>query len=562
MVPAVVVVLAVVLAFGALITAARPSAPGDGVADHLPPSPTTRMRADIAGGGTWQVNQGVLPAASAWSELSLLARRQLEPPAVGHWLTIDVISPDPDTGRTSLDLEVVGETVSLRVVTTTDRSLVLDPGIPVLTPDLLDGGSVAWVGGLAVDDQDVRPAEAEVTTGPAPDRPGCVETSLVLDGTREVLTWCSGADAGIAGWRTETGGRLTGFTPDPAPLPDRGPDPFGLDDVPTAQLTGEEVLAIGFFRIVSGSYREQRAPEGSRAVWAADQLVVADTSGRLTSWLHVPEQQEESIYTQVWRAQPGGSVRGIDAVGAVTYVGTTTREVVAYDRDGWQLWRRTLPDAVTQLHGTGTAVVVTDASGGLHALDPLTGETLWQTSGVTQVLDVGSDAGVVVAVDGTRMRVLDLRTGAQRWSARIATAEATAAVLDHQVAVIDGNWLTVHDPSGGVDWLRAVPTDTLLLTTGGALVISERQTARIVDQAGDEVWRSSLDMPIVVPGAHGGELLGVQEDRLVREGVGLEPLIWDYPDGTGPPELAPLHGDQGVVTLQFLGGEYRWWEYR
>ncbi|WP_420111471.1 PQQ-binding-like beta-propeller repeat protein [Pseudactinotalea sp.] len=556
----VVIALAFALTVGALVAASRPAAPGDSIAAYLPERPTTRFHADVATGQAWQVNQGVLPAAAAWDELDLLARRHLDPVTSGHWLTVDLLDPARPAARLSIDFQVDGDTVSLRALATPDASLTLDPGIPVLDPGLLDGVAATWEGTLTRDGSPTAPGTALVTSEPLEDRPGCVDIQVQLEHATEVATWCAGENAGLTGWRTESSAGPTGFTPE-VTIAEHPGDAVEIDENPVAALTGEPVREVEFFRIVAGSYREQLIPRGSRVTWAADQLVIADTEGRVTSWLPIDDGSGESYYSQVWRTQPGGSIRGLVAVGAVTVLGTTDREVIAYDRDGWELWRHTVADGVTQVSESHGQVVVGDASGAVTVLDPLTGDERWSARGTAEIVSVGGDPGTVVVLAGSSLRVHDLKTGTVWWTVDVDPRTTVASATGAHVAIGAGNWLTVREArTGSVQWARAVPSDLVLAEAGQHLLVSEPRTARLLDQAGRPVWASEHPMPLVLP--MDGAVLAIQGDGLVLAGLDTASLTWEYPDDAAEPDLEPIRGDHGIVTVQLLGGHYRWWEYR
>lgn len=560
-VASVVVVLAFALTIGGLMAASRPITPGDTLAAYLPDRPSTRLHADVSTGQAWQVNQGVLPAAAAWDELDLLARRHLDPISEGHWLTVDLLDPARPAARLSLDLQVDGATIALRSLATPDGSFSVEPGIPVLDPGMLDGVSRTWEGTLARNDSPVVSATAQLTSRPLDDLPGCVETSVALEDRTEVLTWCAGEDAGLTGWHSETSAGLTGFTPESSTRQEAG-DVVEIDEIPGTALTGEPVRQVQFFRIVAGAYREQLVPQGSRVTWAADQLVVADTEGRVTSWLPIDDESADSYYSQVWRAQPGGSIRGIVSVGAVTVLGTTEREVIAYDRDGWELWRHPVDDGVTQMSASQDTVVVADASRTITVLDPITGAERWQSPGGSEIVSMGGNPGTVVVLAGSNLRIHDLGTGSVRWSVDVDPRAMVAAAAGSQVAIATGSWLTVRDAgTGAVHWARAVPSDLVLVGAGEHLLVSEPRTARLLDESGRADWVSEQPMPLVLP-FDGGAVLGVQRDGLVLAGPGTATLTWAYPADVAEPDLEPIRGDHGIVTVQLLGGQYRWWEYR
>lgn len=552
--PAVALVTAIALTVGSLALAGQPAPAGAAVAGWLPELPTTQLAPDVNTGAAWQVNQGVLPASQAWEELGLLARRHQERVTTGHWLTVDLLDPNTPAGRFSLDFQVADDAVALRAITVPGRSVSLEPGIPVLSPELLDGGDAGWQGTVAFDGDDAAPATLDVHAEPLGD--GCLATTVGLDRTTERFTWCP--DAGLAGWRTDSAVGATGFEPGAATL-DVPADAVELDETPQAPLTGETVHEVDFFRIAAGSYRQQLAPHGSRATWAADQLVIADTEGRVTSWLPIDDDSiDGSYYTQLWRTQPGGSVRGITSVGAVTVLGTTEREVIAYDRDGWELWRHPVRDGVTAVTAVGELVLVLDASGDLTALDPRTGAETWQADGVDQLVAVGEEAAVTV--EDSSLVVHHLATGDEVWQVRVDPRAVSAAVVGDHIAIATGNWLVVRDAAGNVAWSRSVPTDTLLGTVGGRLLVSELRTARVLDAEGASLWASEEPMPTVLAIPDG--VLGIMFDGLVLDGPGTSRLTWRFPGGRAEPELTPLRGDLGIVAVHLDAGLYRWLEYR
>lgn len=125
--------LVVLVSAVAIVWAGRSSAGSGPVAEYLPGRPATTVRLDRQDGGPWQVTQGRLGGMDAWSELSAPARRLITAAPANDWLTVDLLRPGTAEPNTSLDFEVAAEGVLLRAITGADRSLVLDPGVPVLS---------------------------------------------------------------------------------------------------------------------------------------------------------------------------------------------------------------------------------------------------------------------------------------------------------------------------------------------------------------------------------------------------------------------------------------------
>lgn len=548
--------LVVLVSAVAIVWAGRSSAGSGPVAEYLPGRPATTVRLDRQDGGPWQVTQGRLGGMDAWSELSAPARRLITAAPANDWLTVDLLRPGTAEPNTSLDFEVAAEVVLLRAITGADRSLVFDPGVPVLSAGLLAGSETHWTGRLARDRDAATSGEARVTAAPGAPRPGCVLSSVIVGGQTEAFGFCPGA--GLVAWTSDPAG--TGFGDGAASRP----PPVPAAAVPAMPLQGREPRSMLFFRNGSNVYQPQLAPSGSRAVWAGDRLVIADTAGRLTAWLPSPAvaSEPESLYTQRWRSQPGGSVRGLAAADGLVFAGTTEREVIAYDAVGWEQWRHPLPDAVTHLTALPGRVVVVDADGLLRVLSAGSGEVAWETEGVTELLGVGGDPGTVVLARDSEVAVLDLATGRALWDVRADGSAVRAVPFGPVVAVLVDNWLVVRDrATGDVRWLRTVADDSLVYPLGTSLLLSEPHAAAVLDAAGTELWRSTGDLPVVLPIAAAGQLIGVTDTGLLLAGPGLPTLTWRFPEGARRPELAPLRGGRGLIAMQLVGDRFRWLEY-
>lgn len=548
--------LVVLVSAVAIVWAGRSSAGGGPVAEYLPGRPATTVRLDRQDGGPWQVTQGRLGGVDAWSELSAPARRLISTAPANDWLTVDLLRPGTAEPNTSLDFEVAAEVVLLRAITGADRSLVFDPGVPVLSAGLLAGSETRWTGRLARDRDAATGADARVTATPGVPGPGCVLSRVIIGGQTEAFGFCPGA--GLVAWTSDPAG--TGFGDGPASRP----PPVAVPAPPQPPLGGREPRSMLFFRNGSNVYQPQLAPSGSRAVWAGDRLVIADTAGRLTAWLPSPAAAEEpeSLYTQRWRSQPGGSVRGLAAADGLIFAGTTEREVIAYDATGWEQWRHPLPDAVTQLAALPGLALVVDADGLLRVLAAGTGAAVWETEGVTELLGVGGDPGTVVVARDSELAVLDLATGRALWEVRADGSAVRAVPFGAAVAVLVDNWLVARErATGDVRWLRAVAHDSLVYSLGTSLLLSEPHTATVLDAAGAELWRSTGDLPVVLPIPGADQLIGVTDTGLLVAGPGLPAVSWRFPDGARRPELAPLRGGRGLITLQLIGDRFRWLEY-
>lgn len=549
------VLAAVLVVTGVIVWAGRSPAQSGPVATFLPSRAGTSVHLDRQGRGSWQVTQGPLGGADGWAELSAPARRLLSTAPDSDWWTVDLLQHGQPQPNTSIDFEVSQGRVLLRAITSSARSVVFDPGVPVLSADQSGGAEVRWTGRLARDRDAAVAAEARLVTASETPRAGCVQSSVTIGADAEVFGFCPGA--GLVAWASVPAG--TGFTEAvaarPAAIPTGTPVP--------AALRGEAPRPMLFFRNGSGVYQPQLAPSGSRAIWAGDRLVIADTAGRLTAWLPSPAQRSEpeSLYTQRWRSQPGGSIRGLAASDGRIVAGTTEREVVGYDADGWERWRHPLPDAVSRLTARNGIVLALDAGGLLRALRVTGGETLWETDGVSDLLGVGGDPATVTVARDDEVAVLDLGTGEELWSVQAGSSQPQAAPFGDAVATLTGNWLVARDrATGAVRWQRAVANDSLLYSLDASLLLSEPRAATVLDPFGAALWRST-EAPVVVPVAASGQLIGVTDAGLLLAGPGAPDVSWRYPDGARRPEIAPVRGGRGVIAMQLVGDNFRWLEY-
>ncbi len=525
------------------------------MATFLPSRAGTSVHVDRQGRGSWQVTQGPLGGADAWAELSAPARRLLPTAPEADWWTVDLLQHGQPQPNTSLDFEVSQGRVLLRAITSSARSLVFDPGVPVLSADQA-GGQLRWTGRVARDREAAIAAEARVATASDTPRTGCVQSSVTIGFDTETFGFCPGA--GLVAWRSDPDG--TGFAEAAAARPAAIPTRMSA----LAPLRGEAPRSMLFFRNGSGVYQPQLAPSGSRAIWAGDRLVIADTAGRLTAWLPSPAQRSEpeSLYTQSWRSQPGGSIRGLAASDGLIVAGTTEREVVGYDATGWEQWRHPVPDAVSQLTARAGVVLVVDAGGLLRALSVTGGDTRWESDGVSDLLGVGGDPATVTVARDDEVAVLDLGSGQELWSVRAGSSQPQAAPFSDAVAMLTGNWLVVRDrATGAVRWQRAVGNDSLLYSLGAMLLLSEPHATTVLDGSGAVSWRSTDDLPVVVPVAASGQLIGVTDAGLLLAGPTATTVSWRYPEGARRPDIAPVRGGRGIIAMQLVGDRLRWLEY-
>ncbi|MEV6568247.1 serine/threonine-protein kinase [Streptomyces kronopolitis] len=259
--------------------------------------------------------------------------------------------------------------------------------------------------------------------------------------------------------------------------------------------------------------------------------------------------------------------------------------------DGSDRWRLNTEGWVYALkvhHGT---VVTSTRGGGVQAWEAATGELLWETGGVQTDFE-SPDAGPVVH-DGTvfvwadaRLKALEARTGAERWSYPIGDAAACGGVpmrllpaSDGAVYVVAGTRVLAIDiVRGDVRWHFEAPAVFLsppafapgpAVTGGGVYLADYLGTVYALDAAdGRDRWRIATEArqstePVLV--AHGAVHLGSGKALYTLDAVTGTPR-WRFQAGAevvGAPVVAEgrVHfgsADHCLYTLDAMGGQLRW----
>lgn len=259
--------------------------------------------------------------------------------------------------------------------------------------------------------------------------------------------------------------------------------------------------------------------------------------------------------------------------------------------DGSDRWRLNTEGWVYALkvdHGT---VVTSTRGGGVQAWEAGTGELLWETGGVQTDFE-SAEAGPVVH-DGTvfvwadaRLKALEARTGAERWSYPIGDAAACGGVpmrllpaSDGAVYVVAGTRVLAIDIArGDVRWHFEAPAVFLsppafapgpAVTGGGVYLADYLGTVYALDAAdGRDRWRIATEArqstePVLV--AHGAVHLGSGKALYTLDAVTGTPR-WRFQAGAevvGAPVVAEgrVHfgsADHCLYTLDAMGGQLRW----
>ncbi|MFG2721089.1 PQQ-binding-like beta-propeller repeat protein [Streptomyces sp. NPDC048416] len=427
-----------------------------------------------------------------------------------------------------------------------------DRPAPQLPPRPADPPYAARHGGSSVThppvhtDDPVRLPGAKVPIGPGP---------RVADATRGAV------DAGPAtGWVRRPGAHAAGAAPSaPVPQPAASPEAPGRwrpwrfrmsNDVWGTPAVAGDLLYVTSFEVHALGVGTGRRQFKTRDVaWA-----MAVEAGRI-------------------HASDGPTLYALDA------------------SDGGELWRLQADAWVYSLKADRGTVITGTRGGGVQAWEAANGEQLWAISGAQSDFET-PEAGPAIH-DGTvyvwqdaRLRALDARTGAERWSYPIGDAASCGGVpiriapaQDGYVYVAAGTRvLAVDIASGHVRWHFEAPAVFLCPPTfapgpavagGGVYLADYLGTVYALDAStGKDRWRIATESrnsvePVLV--ADGNVHVGSGNALYTLDAITSTPK-WRFAAGgpvVGTPVVADgrIHfgsADHCLYTLDAAGGQLRW----
>lgn len=407
------------------------------------------------------------------------------------------------------------------------------PGLLVLPADVRPGatwtseGRSVWAqdaaegGGAALYDH-VASFEAKEPIAPellphASD--GCLETdsrlTIAAEGAEglvfvQATLWCPGGGAvaavgGLEGEaptivRPETG-RTAGVSLAPARISWRNTAGWRDRCVPARSL--DPVWGTSAFPV----------SPSTKPVVVGDAFAVADVNSADVTLL---EEGPEGLVVRA-TVHPGGDPISLSAVGELLVVATSGRDLVAYSGTGERLWSISTPDLVA-------APVVSDGGNGI----------------------------VVAGLDGT-VRLLDARTGTERWRSdaspdgfeRLVVTEGRAIAADRV-----GGVFAVSLDDGSVEWsLEEKEETTALETDGTALLLARGSRVLRVDPAnGAVLWNAPVGTGVEALETASGRLMVLTWRELLALDVEDGALAWRAEGG----DL--LTGDGASVVVAGSGG--------
>ncbi|HSB60324.1 MAG TPA: PQQ-binding-like beta-propeller repeat protein, partial [Vicinamibacteria bacterium] len=204
------------------------------------------------------------------------------------------------------------------------------------------------------------------------------------------------------------------------------------------------------------------------------------------------------------------------------------------------LWTTAVGDFVEGALATdGRRLFAMTRDGVVRALDPTTGEVLWQSDERSGTL-AASEAGLVVRlVDGT-VRNLAPAKGTVRWEAATGIVGDLPPVLDGDRVLIAGKGMAALDlATGRVFWSApADPTVTSPPVAAGSRLLAgeEDGTLRCRDRAsGVTLWRLRTGSALLAPPAYDAErrrlYLGTTDRRILEVRLEKGQVGWRWKVG-------------------------------
>ena len=115
-----------------------------------------------------------------------------------------------------------------------------------------------------------------------------------------------------------------------------------------------------------------------------------------------------------WTAHPGGRISRLVSVGRLLVAITDQRQVIAYDSAGNRVWQHRTDDLVAAAAVSGARLIIAVYGTGIQALDLRTGQRLWQVSSDAMTGLLAADATQVAYGDSDKTsHRLDVRDGVE-----------------------------------------------------------------------------------------------------------------------------------------------------
>lgn len=245
------------------------------------------------------------------------------------------------------------------------------------------------------------------------------------------------------------------------------------------------------------------------------------------------------------RAHPGGHVTTLVRLGELVVATTTRGRVVGYDMGAVPLWDVVMPDVVTsQPVLFGDRLVVVDSAGNLSAIDPRSGQVLWEHSlrrQVTAAMATCHDL-VVVPTNSEELTAFD-RDGSQQWTTSFAEDVTHVACGPSGFVVNAGDRMETLSLAGVRLHSVVIHDSTLhhVFVTDDVVTVSATAVTRYRAGDLDMVARHHEELGSALQA--GDHIVGVSDQRVV---------VWDSAGGEvgqWPTTIAPGHMNSYLTAL-------------
>ncbi len=434
-------------------------------------------------------------------------------------------------------------------------TLWYSPPVVELPADITVGSS--WSGTGRVNDIATYEFDGVIEAASTED---CIVTAttskLIIEGSEPIVTtlrttWCEGRGSTLS-VNVDTGRTVT--------VLERIPPTRLTDAMPPSTPTYVAPASLPF---LSPSVLLTAAVSGDVLVMAnsssEDVVAVTLTAPPVDTEDPAAEPPDLSVLRVSWMQHPGGEVLGLSSDGQDSYVTTTMRSVMSFDRAGGLRWRSMTSDVAAGAPVViGDVVVVATLDGSVVAFDRATGAERWsRTMSDAVVADPVSSASAIVVGDIAGRISAFTTAGEEVWTTDLAAVtRPMTAFADGTVLVgDDAGALHLLGDGGAEKWsgVLAGPIVGPAHLAGGAVLVPTKSALQGFDPVdGDELWRSDewSDAHLWATSAGLAVTAGDRIGRVDARGPSSPAQVVVEPDGDAVTEmqLVEIAGRSSILT--------------
>jgi outer membrane protein assembly factor BamB len=152
--------------------------------------------------------------------------------------------------------------------------------------------------------------------------------------------------------------------------------------------------------------------------------------------------------------------------------------------------------APAQMTATTAAVIVADATSGIHAFAATDGRPLWSRPYTTSGPIAAAGQIVVLYADGA-VRVLDAGTGVDRWAAPVDPPAQGVSIDSERIVAVTGTVLRAWRHDGSVLWQQHVtaPAAAPIAIDGARLFVALEDSTLLAANTSDGLTRWQIPVP-------------------------------------------------------------------